>query len=135
MHKFFTLCFRYLAFIFKKINFMQFGSVEPEELNSIDFNLPKEPAINKTVLPGKKNKDAKVYIGCAKWGRPEWVGKIYPEKTKEKDFLQYYVQHYNSIELNATHYKIYGPKAIEKWKEKAGSKDFLFCPKMYKGVT
>ena len=41
----------------------------------------------------------------------EWVGKVYPEKTKEKDFLQYYVQHYNSIELNATHYKIYGPKA------------------------
>lgn len=68
-------------------------------------------------------------------GRVEWVGKIYPEKTKEKDFLQHYVQHYNSIELNATHYKVYGPKGIEKWKDKAGSKDFLFCPKMYKGVT
>jgi uncharacterized protein YecE (DUF72 family) len=114
---------------------MQFGSVEPEELNSVDFSLPKDPAINKTVLSGRKNKNAKVYIGCAKWGRQEWVGKVYPEKTKEKDFLQYYVQHYNSIELNATHYKIYGPKAIEKWKEKADGKDFLFCPKMYKGVT
>jgi uncharacterized protein YecE (DUF72 family) len=114
---------------------MQFGSVEPEELNSIDFSLSEEPAINKTVLPGKKNKNAKVYIGCAKWGRQEWVGKVYPDKAKEKDFLQYYVQHYNSIELNATHYKIYGPKAIEKWKEKADGKDFLFCPKMYKGVT
>lgn len=114
---------------------MEFGRVEPEELDTIDFSLPKEPAFNKQILPGKKNKDAKVYIGCAKWGRQEWVGKIYPGKTKEKDFLQYYVQHYNSIELNATHYKIYGAKAIEKWKEKAAGKDFLFCPKMYKGIT
>src|SRR4029078_8784076 len=31
--------------------------------------------------------------------------------------------------------KIYGPRAIEKWKEKVNGKDFLFCPKMYKGIT
>ncbi len=114
---------------------MEFGRVEPEDLNNVDFSLPGEPAFNKNILSGSKNKNAKVYIGCAKWGRVEWVGKIYPEKTKEKDFLQHYVQHYNSIELNATHYKIYGPKGIEKWREKANGKDFLFCPKMYKGVT
>ena len=63
------------------------------------------------------------------------LAKSIPEKTKEKDFLNYYVQHYNSIELNATHYKIYGANGIAKWKEKAAGKDFLFCPKMYKGIT
>ncbi len=114
---------------------MEFGRVPEEELNNVDFSLPAESAFNKNILSGEKNSNAKVYAGCAKWGRPEWVGKIYPEKTKEKDFLQHYVQHYNSIELNATHYKIHGPRGIEKWKEKAGGKDFLFCPKMYKGVT
>jgi len=114
---------------------MQFGQVDPEELSSVDFSLPKEPIFNKQILPGKKNKNAKIYIGCAKWGRPEWVGKIYPEKTKEKDFLKHYVQHYNCIELNATHYKIYGERGIAKWNEQAIGKDFLFCPKMYKGVT
>lgn len=114
---------------------MEFGRVPEEELNSVNFSLPVDPTFNKAILTGKKNKNAKVYIGCAKWGRQEWVGKIYPEKTKEKDFLQHYVEHYNSIELNATHYKIYGAKGIEKWKEKATGKDFLFCPKMYKGVT
>ncbi|MGN6354969.1 MAG: DUF72 domain-containing protein [Parafilimonas sp.] len=114
---------------------MEFGRVPEEELNNINFSLPKEPVFNKTVLPGKKNNNAKVYVGCAKWGRPEWVGKIYPEKTKEKDFLKHYVQHYNCIELNATHYKIYGERGIAKWNEQALGKDFLFCPKMYKGVT
>jgi uncharacterized protein YecE (DUF72 family) len=114
---------------------MEFGRVEEYELNSIDFSLPAEPSFNKQILPGKKNSSSKVYIGCAKWGRLEWVGKIYPDKTKEKDFLQHYVQHYNSIELNATHYKIYGARGIERWKEKAAGKDFLFCPKMYNGIT
>jgi uncharacterized protein YecE (DUF72 family) len=114
---------------------MEFGRVDPAELDNIDFTLPKEPAFNKQVLPGKKAKDPKVYLGCAKWGRTEWVGKIYPPKTKEKDFLDHYVKHYNSIELNATHYKIYGATGIAKWAAKAGDKDFKFCPKMYQGVT
>jgi len=114
---------------------MEFGRVLEEELNKIDFSLPAEPVGNKKILGGKKKKDAKVYLGCAKWGRPEWVGKIYPPKTKEKNFLQYYVEHYNCIELNATHYKIYGENGIKKWAEKAKGKDFKFCPKMYQGVT
>ena len=114
---------------------MEFGKVNLEDLDRIDFSLPAEPAINKKVLTGKPAKLPKVYLGCAKWGRLEWVGKIYPPKTKEKNFLQHYVEHYNCIELNATHYKIYGAGGISKWKEKAKGKDFLFCPKMYQGVT
>ena len=114
---------------------MEFGRVPENELNSIDFSLPAEPAYNKSILKGKPVKASKIYLGCAKWGRKEWVGKIYPPKTKEKDFLQHYVQHYNSIELNTTHYKVYGEGGIKKWTEKAAGKDFKFCPKMYQGVT
>lgn len=114
---------------------MEFGRVSEMELNNIDFSLPAEPAWNKKILKGKQVKHAKVYLGCAKWGRPEWIGKIYPPKTKEKDFLQHYVNHYNAIELNATHYRIWGEAGIAKWAEKAKGKDFKFCPKMYQGVT
>lgn len=114
---------------------MEFGRVPEKALDAVDFSLPKDPAFNGNILKGKPAKDPKVYMGCAKWGRKEWVGKIYPPKTKEKDFLEQYVHHYNSIELNATHYKVYDAGAIKKWAEKAGKRDFLFCPKMYKGVT
>ena len=114
---------------------MEFGRVNIEELDSIDFSLPADPAFNKKILSGKPAPNSKVYLGCAKWGRPEWVGTLYPPKTKEKNFLQHYVEHYNCIELNATHYKIYGAAGISKWKEKAKGRDFLFCPKMYQGVT
>jgi uncharacterized protein YecE (DUF72 family) len=114
---------------------MEFGRVPEKDLKKIDFSLPPEPAYNKKILKEKPARTPKVYLGCAKWGRTEWVGKIYPLKTREKDFLQHYVNHYNSIELNATHYKVYGPAGTAKWAEKAKGKDFLFCPKMYQGVT
>src|SRR5688500_10823223 len=114
---------------------MEFGRVPADELDNIDFTLRKEPAFNKQILKGKPAKKPIVYLGCAKWGRTEWVGKIYPPKTREKDFLEHYVKHYNSIELNATYHKLYGPAAIKKWRDKTGNIDFKFCPKMYKGVT
>ena len=114
---------------------MEFGRVPESELNAIDFSLPAEPLFNQQILKGKIAASPKIYIGCAKWGRTEWLGKLYPPKTKEKNFLDHYVKHYNSIELNATHYKVYGPAGIAKWAAKAGDKDFMFCPKMYQGVT
>lgn len=114
---------------------MDFGRVPENELNTIDFTLSAEPPMNKTVLKGKKAKHSKVYMGCAKWGRKEWIGKIYPEGTKEKDFLEEYAKHYNSIELNATHYKLYKPADIQKWMDKVKGKDFKFCPKVYKGIS
>src|SRR5580692_4045325 len=105
---------------------MEFGYLPEQELFKIDSTLPRDPLSNKKVIKGKPVIHPKVYLGCAKWGIPEWVGKFYPIKTKEKDFLTHYVQHYNSIELNATHYKIYGPSGIAKWSLKAGEKDFKF---------
>lgn len=114
---------------------MEFGRVPEEQLNNIDFSLPAEPVGNQKILGGMPVAGAQVYVGCAKWGRPEWTGKLYPPGTKEKDFLQHYVQHFNSIELNATHYRIWGESGIQKWAEKAKGRDFKFCPKMYQGIT
>lgn len=93
---------------------MDFGRVPENELNTVNFKLPEEPAWNGDILKGKPEKNPKVYIGCAKWGRKEWIGKIYPKGTKDAQFLDEYVKHYNSIELNATHYKLYNPADIKK---------------------
>ena len=111
---------------------MEFGRVPGNELNQVDFSLPAEPAGNAAILKaGKKAKvKPQVYFGCAKWGRKEWVGKIYPKGTKDAQFLDHYVHHYNSIELNATHYKINTPAEIKKWADKAKGLHFKFCPKV-----
>lgn len=114
---------------------MEFGKVPHIELDKIDFSLPAEPVANKLVLTGKKVDTPHIYIGGTRWSAAEWRGIIYPEKLKEKDFLQHYVQHFNCIELNATHYKIYGEDTIRKWAASADASDFKFCPKLFKGIT
>ena len=114
---------------------MDFGKVPLEELKNCNLSLPPDPEWNKRILSGTKAQSPKIYIGCAKWGRTEWVGKIYPEGTKEAKFLDHYVNHYNSIELNATHYKIYPPSSIQKWADKAKGKDFIFCPKVPQTIS
>jgi len=113
---------------------MDFGKVD--DLTNVDLTLPDthhDTDIILAKLKKKKNK-TKVYIGCAKWGRKEWVGKIYPPKTKEKDFLSFYVQKFNSIELNATHYRIFPAATINGWK-KSAPPDFKFCPKFFQTIS
>src|SRR5215210_1430719 len=115
---------------------MDFGRVPETNLSQVDFSLAKEPPWNKQFLKDKNTGNPpKVYVGCAKWGRKEWIGKIYPKGTKDARFLDEYVKHYNTIELNATHYKLYDGAAIRKWADKAKGSDFLFCPKVYQGIS
>lgn len=116
---------------------MEFGRVTPAELDEVDFTLPPDPELTvKTLKAAKNGNPLQVHVGCAKWGRKEWLGKIYPLKTKEASFLDEYVKHFDCIELNATFYNIYGPETIAKWKEKAAANPgFKFCPKFAQNIT
>ena len=99
---------------------MDFGRVDPLEIGNVNFALPPDPELTiKTLKTAVFKPDLEVHVGCAKWGRKEWVGQIYPEKTKDANFLDEYVKHFDSIELNATFYQVYGPATIEKWRQKS----------------
>lgn len=118
---------------------MDFGKVAENEIASVDFSLPddgKQTAL--TLAAGKPVKNPEFYVGCAKWGRKEWLNMIYPPKTKEADFLNQYVKHFNSIELNAVFYSIPNADLIRKWKQKAvenSANGFLFCPKISRTIS
>jgi len=116
---------------------MEFGRVTDAELMNVDFTLPPDPELTiKTLEAAKGSGELKVHVGCAKWGRKEWLGKIYPPKTKEANFLDEYVKHFDSIELNATFYNVYPPETIAKWKAKADTNpDFKFCPKFSQSIS
>jgi uncharacterized protein YecE (DUF72 family) len=116
---------------------MEFGRVDPSILKDIDFTLPPDTALTTSVLNAAKGTGKlEAHVGCAKWGRKEWVGQIYPPKTKDANFLDEYVKHFDSIELNATFYQTYGPDTIAKWAEKAKTNpDFKFCPKFSQSIS
>jgi uncharacterized protein YecE (DUF72 family) len=114
---------------------MEFGKIDSVELEAVDFRLPPDPASTTQILSNAKSKDKTTfYVGCAKWGRKDWVGKIYPPKTKESDFLAHYAKHFNCIELNATFYRMPTQKQTSGWKSKVGP-DFKFCPKFVDQIT
>lgn len=112
---------------------MEFGKIDEKELNETDFTLPPEPPENKEVLKKGKGK-TKFYIGCAKWGRKDWIGKLYPKGTKEKDFLEQYAKQFNSIEFNGFFYNLHSREQVAKWVS-AVPDNFIFCPKFTQSIT
>lgn len=114
---------------------MDFGKIHQQGLDKVDFTLPPEPALNRAVLTGVKAIAPKVFVGGTQWGLKEWVGQLYPKGTGQTKFLDEYVKQFNTVELNATHYKIYPPETIRKWAAKAAGKDFRFCPKLFQEIS
>jgi len=72
-----------------------------------------------------------VFVGCAKWNRQDLKG-FYPRGTKDE--LAYYSNQFNSIELNATHYRIFDENQVKNWKSKTPA-DFKFFPKVVNSIS
>lgn len=104
---------------------MKFGNVVDPE--SIDFTLPPDHEGTSDLLAANKKKGkTKIFIGCAKWNKKELKG-FYPRGTKDE--LSYYSTQFNSIELNATFYRIFPREQVKTWKEKT-PEGFKFFPKI-----
>jgi len=113
---------------------MKFGKLSPKELESVDLKLPEDHHQTTEVLAQKGSKGkSKVYVGCAKWGRKEWVNLIYPKGTKDKNFLDEYVKNFNGIEMNTTFYSIKKTN-VESWAARA-PEGFKFCPKVSRNIS
>jgi len=108
---------------------MKFGQVSnPEE---IDFTIPKDHKDTKRVLQKSDNDDFEAYVGCAKWNKADLKG-FYPKGTKNE--LEYYSTQFNSIELNATFYRLFPAEQFEKWKETVPN-GFKFFPKLGQDIS
>ena len=75
-----------------------------------------------------------VNIGTSGWSYKDWVGIFYPEKLPAKDFLSFYAQYFNSVEINSSFYHLPRGSTVIDWTKKV-PKDFLFCPKMSRFIT
>ena len=106
---------------------MDFGRLP--NINHVDFTLPSDHPDTANVLGNEKADRSIIYTGCPIWTEKGWVGKIYPLKTVEKDYLHYYAKKFNTIELNTTHYRIPDDATLERW-VKAVNPGFKFSPKI-----
>lgn len=114
---------------------MEFGKVKDLALlNDISWELPGTDPLSAPIFKSELMGQTKVWIGAPAWNHKEWIGKIYPPKSKPTDFLAHYARYFNTIELNASHYRIPTMEQVHKWRDSI-STEFVFCPKVYQGLS
>lgn len=111
---------------------MDFGRIE--NLEKVDFTLPADHASLEKILGGVPCSSPKVQVGGVLWANPGFAGTLYPPKTKAADYLREYTRQLNTIELNATHYRIPEPDILRRWKDMA-AEGFKFCPKVHNSIS
>lgn len=57
----------------------------------------------------------KYRIGCSGFLYDSWKGTFYPENLPQKNWLSFYVEKFNSVELNVTFYRLLKKETFEKW--------------------
>lgn len=109
---------------------MKFGSVDNPQ--DTDFTLlPDHPKTKEILQKVKDGTIPEIYVGCAKWNRADLRG-FYPRGTKDE--LAYYSSQFNSIELNATFYRIFPAEQFSTWYDKTPD-GFKFFPKLNQEIS
>lgn len=74
------------------------------------------------------------YLGTMGWSYRFWVGKLYPEGTKPTEYLTEYAKRMNSVEVDATFYRIPSVSTVEAWRDVV-PEGFRFAAKFPQTVT
>jgi len=111
---------------------LKFGKLP--DISQINFTLPPDATRTASVLTKLPRSNPQLHVGCTGWGMKEWVGTVYPPKTKAKDFLHHYARQFGTIELNTTHYRIPTPETVIKWRDTVPA-NFRFCPKIPQSIS
>jgi len=79
----------------------------------------------------------KYHTGTAGWSYKDWVPAFYPKaQSGNFDWLMYYANYFNCVEVNATYYAYLSPKIAEGWVRKTEDcSDFLFTIKLHQDFT
>lgn len=73
-------------------------------------------------------------IGCAIWAYKNWVGDLFPAKSRSSEFLSLYSRRFTTVEGNTTFYSIPDLKTVKRWQAETPT-GFKFCPKLPKSLT
>jgi uncharacterized protein YecE (DUF72 family) len=56
-----------------------------------------------------------LWVGTSGYAYPEWRGSFYPEKMQTAKMLPYYAEHFATVEINNTFYRMPNAKLLEGW--------------------
>ena len=78
---------------------------------------------------------SEVRVGCSGWNYKHWrEGVFYPPRLPPRRWLEFYAEHFDTVEVNATFYRLPRVSAVANWVEQSAP-GFLFTVKMSRYVT
>ena len=75
-----------------------------------------------------------VHIGCSGWNYRDWRGVIYPEGLPARRWLERYAELFDTVEVNATFYRLPSESAVKAWAEQTPRR-FVFAVKASRYLT
>jgi len=76
-----------------------------------------------------------IRIGTSGWQYRHWAhGVFYPEECPGRQRLEFYTQHFKTVELNASFYRLPPPESFASWYRRTPP-DFLFAVKVPREIT
>lgn len=77
---------------------------------------------------------AKIFIGTSGWHYKHWRGPFYPDKLPASKMLDFYTQHFHTVELNNTFYRLPQPNGLHNWRDST-PREFRFAMKGSRFLT
>jgi uncharacterized protein YecE (DUF72 family) len=75
-----------------------------------------------------------LYLGTQGFSFKDWVGPFYPEGTSARSYLEAYVRHFPTVEIDSTFYGVPRPTTIQGWYQRT-PENFEFSAKFPKLIT
>src|SRR5881227_3242302 len=73
-------------------------------------------------------------VGCSGWMYDSWRGRLYPEGEPKRRWLELYSQHFDTVEVNNTFYRLARCEAVPGWVAQTPP-GFLFAVKASRYLT
>jgi len=75
-----------------------------------------------------------IRIGCSGWQYRHWKGDFYPAELPQSRWLEYYAQHFNTVEVNNTFYRLPAAPTFGAWARRA-PRGFVYAVKASRFLT
>lgn len=84
--------------------------------------------------PTVSNQRALIRVGCSGWNYKHWRGRFYPEGLAARGWFEFYAEHFDTVEINNSFYRLPPPETFEKWRDQAPD-GFCYAVKANRFIT
>jgi uncharacterized protein YecE (DUF72 family) len=78
--------------------------------------------------------EKRLRVGTSSWSHDSWKGTVYPQGAKPGEYLSHYAKRFDTVEIDATWYRIPSESLIRKW-DRDTPEGFVFSAKVPSVIT